>query len=458
MAASRTLTSTERDALRWWLKSFLPYQQRWIADPATIALCLKSRQAGYSHATAGGAVYRALLTGSTEVILSASQDLSDEVLDKAGAHARVLARLGFSHATATETDNAKVLAWPHGGRVVALPANPRTARSYTGNVWFDEFAYHLNPAAMWDAAAAVAIRGNRRIRIISTPNGAGGQFYQWATHPPSGWSIHRTSIHDAIREGLNVDIAKLWQLAGGNKNTFAQWFELSFLHAGTGFFDAAALDLADTDLRDPLPITSLPALLESAARSLGGLSVYAPPAAGVQYAIGGDSSGGGGGDWAAATVRAKVTGEHVATLRVQLKPDPFGVAMVDLGRIYNNATLAPERNNHGTATVAAIQNAGVTPWHAPDGKAGFLTNTATRPVLLSAYERAIRDRAAITPDRELAAERRTFVVSDDGKPEAMKGCHDDLVMADAITCRVALSPITVAKTTILRPTRPHGLF
>lgn len=454
---TRPLSSTERAALGWWLRSFLPYQRRWIADPSTITLCVKARQAGYSHATAGGAVYQALITGSTEVILSASQDLSDEVLDKAGKHARVLSRLGFASAAATETDNAKVLSWPHGGRVIALPANPRTARSYTGNVWFDEFAYHLDPKAMWDAAAAVAIRGNRRIRLISTPNGAGGLFFDWATHPPRGWGIHRTSIHDAIREGLQVDINKLWQLAGGNKSVFAQWFELSFLHAGTPFFDEAALDLAETELRDPIALADLPRPLADFSRTIPGLRAWQRPSAGVEYVIGGDPSGGGGGDWAAATVRAKTTLDHVATLRTQLKPDPFGAALVSLAQIYNGAEIVPERNNHGAATIAAIERAGHSIWHAPDGKAGFLTNEATRPVLLSAYERAIREGAASTHDRELAAERRAFVIHEDGKPRAQRGCHDDIVLADALTVRVASSPVVRTRPRILNSPRP-GLF
>jgi hypothetical protein len=439
----RRLSPTERHALGLWLRSFLPYQQRWIAETATIALCEKSRQIGFSHTNAGAAVFQALLTGSTEIILSASQDLSNEVLDKAKAHARTLARFGLAAARDTDTDSSRIIAWPHGGRVIALPANPKTARSYTGNVWLDEFAYHDDPEKIWDAAAAVAIRGNRRVRIVSTANGAGGLFYNWATHPPAGWSKHRVTVHDAIREGCAVSLAKCLQLAGGSARRFAQWFECSYLHPGEGFFDEPALDAGDRLVRDPLPLAALPEALQALVRTYGAetLRIWTPPAPGAEYVIGGDPSGGGGGDFAGATIRDRRTFEHVATLRAQLKPNPFGHALIALGYAYHTALLAPERNNHGAATTAVLETEGYpNVYTAPDKKLGHNTNPATRPATLGDYEEGVRDGSFTTPDAQLAAERRSFVIGPDGKPRAAAGCFDDLVMADAIGCHAATAP------------------
>src|SRR5262245_5975275 len=128
---------TPEQALRLWARSFLPYQQRWLAEIAAIALCVKARQIGFSHTTAGLAVKEALTQHSTNIVLSASQELSDEVLTKAAGHARTLRRLGYEAANPIAVSRSRIV-FPNGGRVIALAANPRTARSFTGNVYFDE--------------------------------------------------------------------------------------------------------------------------------------------------------------------------------------------------------------------------------------------------------------------------------------------------------------------------------
>jgi hypothetical protein len=45
-------------------------------------------------------------------------------------------------------------------------------------------------------------------------------------------------------------------------------------------------------------------------------------------------------------------------------------------------------------------------------------------------------------DRRVLGQLRTFVVSDTGKPEATKGEHDDLVMAEAICWAVRQKPFS----------------
>jgi phage FluMu gp28-like protein len=212
----------EEHALRLWARSFLPYQQRWLAEIAAIAFCVKARQIGFSHTTAGLAVKEALTQHSTNTVLSASQELSDEVLAKAAGHARTLRRLGYEAANPIAISRSRIV-FPNGGRVIALAANPRTARSWSGNVYFDEAAYHDDFDGIWDAAGAMAIRGSYKIRIVSTPNGAQGLFYKWATQPPKGWSTHWVTVDDAIRQGMHVDIDRLWMLAGGDERIFAQW-------------------------------------------------------------------------------------------------------------------------------------------------------------------------------------------------------------------------------------------
>lgn len=251
-ASQRSTASPQAEAnerLMGWLRAnFVRYQLEWIFEPAAFAVHDKARQIGVSDAIAGDAVFHGFAYKRPQIILSANEDLSTEVLAKARLHCQTLAATGF-HAAMQFTrsgDSTTEIAWKSGGRIIALPANKRTARSFSGDVHLDEFAYHLDPEGIRDGAFAMASRLDWRVRIISTPNGAQGLFYDYVSNLPKGWARHTTTIHDAIRDGLLVDLEKLWQLCGGDERIFAQWFLCSFIDADlqylpTGYVDKAFL-------------------------------------------------------------------------------------------------------------------------------------------------------------------------------------------------------------------------
>ena len=60
-----------------------------------------------------------------------------------------------------------------------LAANPRTARGFSGDLILDEFAFHEDSAAIWEAAEPI-ISSNPDFlcRILSTGNGRRNMFYQ----------------------------------------------------------------------------------------------------------------------------------------------------------------------------------------------------------------------------------------------------------------------------------------
>jgi len=243
-------------ALTTWLARLYPFQRQWANERTRFALTVKARQIGFSHATAAGAVLGALVLGRPQVILSASQDQSDEVLEKAKAHARVLAALGYPGAGQVSTDSATELGWDGGGRIIALPANPRTARGYSGDLWLDEFAYHADARKIRDAAFPVAMRGDWRIRVLSTPNGAQGLFYDLAQRTSAGWSRTQTTIEDARADGLAIDESALRELAGDDERLFDQWFRCAFLDGDlqyypSGWLERARGEHAIPDLADP---------------------------------------------------------------------------------------------------------------------------------------------------------------------------------------------------------------
>lgn len=231
--------------LERWMRWFPKYQRRWIFEKSRFAVCVKARQIGFSHATAAAAVFAGLFEKRTQLIISASQPLSDEVLQKARGHCAVLASLGVPAAMRLVTDKATEIAWASGGRIVALPANPRTARSFSGDVYLDEAAYFLDPEGIRDAVLPMVTRGNFRFRAPSTPNGAQGIFYDWVTNPPKGWVVHQVSVEDAIADGFRVDRDELFHsVAGSDERLYGQWFGCQFLDGDLQYYPTAMLDHA----------------------------------------------------------------------------------------------------------------------------------------------------------------------------------------------------------------------
>jgi len=62
-----------------------------------------------------------------------------------------------------------------------LAANPRTARGFSGDLILDEFAFHENSQAIWEAAEPI-LSSNKDFlcRIASTGNGKHNLFYRLA--------------------------------------------------------------------------------------------------------------------------------------------------------------------------------------------------------------------------------------------------------------------------------------
>ncbi len=65
-------------------------------------------------------------------------------------------------------------------------------------------------------------------------------------------------------------------------------------------------------------------------------------------------------------------------------------------------------------------------------KYGWDTNLSTRPILLGEWLVAFNGKALRIYDEETIKEHKTFIINQNGKPEASKGKHDDLVFGCAI--------------------------
>lgn len=177
-----------------------------------VALLHWSRQIGKSFTLASWAVDRLLTRpGRLVVVLSNSKDNGREFAMKAAEVARLLGGvveeldLAPVGSDVYEEMNYEVRVTVDGkvGRIKVLAANPRTARGFSGDLILDEFAFHEDAAAIWDAAEPIlASNPDFLCRIASTGNGTGNMFYRMVTD--GRFPLFRVTRTDAWHAGVKI--------------------------------------------------------------------------------------------------------------------------------------------------------------------------------------------------------------------------------------------------------------
>ena len=208
-----------------------PYQHEVFTSEVGTLILHWSRQIGKSHVLAHWAVSRLITKlekNSTWLItvLSNSRDNGAEFCLKAAAATR-----SFGASCETEDTSPNLLfenmrleirityrtpAFTHIGRIKVLAANPRTARGFSGDLILDEFAFHENSRAIWEAAEPIlAANQEFKCRIASTGNGRHNLFYRMASGGPganggkifesaAGFHVSRLTRGEAYNLGVKI--------------------------------------------------------------------------------------------------------------------------------------------------------------------------------------------------------------------------------------------------------------
>ncbi|MDA8087611.1 MAG: terminase family protein [Nitrospiraceae bacterium] len=225
-------------------KILLPYQRAWIEDASSKKIWLAARQVGKSFTLAMEAVVDALQAKSVNIILSASQRQSKEVMQKVYSHLRVMRAMTADEIAANETKEEVTLR--NGSRIICLPASPDTVRGFSGNVFLDEFAFHRDAQEIWRAMYPTTTRSYKS-RISSTPHGKSNLFYLlWSRGEADGFSRHRTDIYDAVAAGLPV---KIEDLRAGilDTDSWAQEYECQFIDELTAWLTYEMIAACEDD-------------------------------------------------------------------------------------------------------------------------------------------------------------------------------------------------------------------
>ncbi len=333
---------------------------------------------------------------------------------------------------------------------------------------------HCSEVSRWPGDAASTLASLRaavppggEIVLESTPNGAGGCFYEeWNRATQTGYVQHffpwwlqaeytipepknlvlteeervLTSQHGLSKAQIAFRRELRANLRGLAAQEFAEDPVSCFLASGECIFD---LEVIQQRLRalgcgdGSAPASELNSTAAEI-RENGRLQIWWPPRPNSEYIIGVDPAGGGSdGDYSCAEVIERETGMQCAELHGHYPPAELSVMAARLAREYNNALLAVEKNNHGHGVLAHLgASENYTRLYEHGNQAGWLTTSASRPRMIEEFAVMLANVPQLFSSPRLLLECRTFVRRRDGSPAAAPGAHDDRVMAMAIALAV----------------------
>lgn len=140
----------------------------------------------------------------------------------------------LSNGKIDHAENASCVTFNNGSRIMSLPGTPASCRGWSADLLVcDEMAFWQNPDECWQAIIPTILNqiggGDKQIVICSTPLGRNSLFYdlcQRAKTEPN-WEYFETTIHDAMADGLKVDLDELKKLIP-DPYQFAAEFECKF--------------------------------------------------------------------------------------------------------------------------------------------------------------------------------------------------------------------------------------
>lgn len=186
------------------------YQRTWYEAGKLhrIRDLLKSRQIGATYFFAFEAFIDALVTGRNQIFLSAS---------KAQAHVFKQYIIQFAKDEGVELKGDPMVL-PNGAHMYFLGTNARTAQSYHGNIYMDEYFWIHGFLEFRKVASGMAMHKKWRQTYISTPSSLSHPAYAF-------WSGANFNRGKAKADRVEIDLSHA-NLAGGKLCADRQWRQI----------------------------------------------------------------------------------------------------------------------------------------------------------------------------------------------------------------------------------------
>jgi hypothetical protein len=463
-------------------------------------IALKYRQAGVSTVTAAWASKRlvfALKNKPEKILIIANKlDTAVEMANKIRSFIEQWPSwVGVSFSP--EKNAARHFKLSNGCEVKAVATSKDALRGYTPTMLiFDEAAYIEADGDFWAACMASLSTGGKVV-VISTPNGYDPIYYEiyeqanrgmndfkvtemfWYRDPRYTKDLYLVKCDDIIhyflnRDEYNDDEVKvdyshkdpfdrdytelISYMAQGYKPS-SSWFEsmvkklkydkrkvsqeleCNFLGSGDNVFEAALLQsISEKMVKEPI-----------SKMVSGGFWIWKEPELNHRYIMGVDVSRGDSEDFSTIQIYDFEDKEQVAEYLGKVPPDVLAEIAYKWGTMYKAFIVVDITGGMGVATSRKLQELGYKDLYV-DGvdfgnkwkydpkaleKIPGLNFNAKRVQIVAALEESLRHGLTIRSSR-LLNEMNTFVYVN-GRPDHMKGQHDDLIMSLAMAVYIAES-------------------
>ena len=449
----------------------------------------KYRQAGVSTATAAWVSKKLQFASKTRpekiLVIANKLDTASEFANKVRGFLNQWPEwinVGFSK----EKDSQKHFKLNNGCEVKAVATSVDALRGYTPTTLiFDEAAYIEAGDDFWAACMASLSTGGKVI-VISTPNGYDKIYYEiyeqsikglnsfviselhWENDPRFTKDIFWVKTKDIVhfllnREDYNEDefiheseLDKFVDLKHKGYKPCSGWFESmvkklkydrrrvaqelesAFLGSGDNVISSEMIEkIKNEDVRDPEEMF------------VGNqMWIWEKPIEGHRYILGCDVSRGDSEDFTSIVIIDFDTRCQVAEYLGKIPPDLAADIIYKWGGMYNAYVVTDITGGMGVATSRKLQELGykdlyvegvntADKWKYNPNAANKVPGLAfnnKRVQIISAFEEALRHKFIVRSKR-LLNEMSTFVYIN-GRPDHMKGKHDDLIMALAMALYV----------------------
>lgn len=377
-------------------------------------IVLKARQIGFSQVFALEALYTAIHTAdSTVLLVSRSQDLAVNLLRYCYQTFNNL-----RNAPNLVKANESEMGFENGSRIKSIPANRSTGRGFAANlVYLDEYAYAEYAEDIYQSVSPTTSQGGRLI-VGSTPNGIGNVFHRlWAAddsfyHIKAPWyDCPAYYTEDDKAAGIPHEECE-WFKVERPKYTERAWaaeFECDFAASGGQVFrNVRAVCVLETQDK-PEQHAGHSVIIGA---DWGKTNDYTRLRAGCR------------------NCQRCVDWDGFNKIDYHFQREKLK-AMVDKW----HADVLPERNSMGEVNIEELLRDGIPILRGPDGKAGWNMGATTKPMLIESLVLCI-EQGSINLPKEDADELESYEikVSVNGHPtySAPEGMHDDRVIADAL--------------------------
>jgi len=399
----------------------------------------KARQLGTSTGSVGWIYHNTIINpGTTSALIGYNTQLTAELLDKV----KTLYQSTPDELKPTIHYNSRwEISFPKiNSKILVIAAGDSVGRGFTlNNVLATELPQWENAEEKLIALeASVPISG--KLIIESTPMWVGDLFHRlWVTKDNGyvkkeygwWWGYSREDV-EIIKKRMN------------NPIKFGREMELKFLSTGLAVFDTDKIQEHFKNILKVGDSVKNEDGSETLVEKYGDWVIYKKPNPTHFYSTGVDSAEGlEGGDFSCAVIWDRTTGEEVAFYHRYIPPDIFAKELNTVGRLYNNALMVVEINNHGLTVVSNLkqllypnfyfrleryETMGMT----SSDRIGWKTNKMTRPVLIDEFDKAFREDLLLIHSKELLDEMIVFIYDKNGDMNATHGYKDDCIFAAAI--------------------------